>query len=400
MFVIDFETPPGSNLAYTRAKAQEAARIARKQPEVAYTYTSVAAQGDAVDEGTRVREADAQGQPRSRTQAQVVADIRRELQTLTGITASISVGFNPGEKQIQLQVRGAGCARADAGGRGRGGRDAAGARGRGRRARPPRARSRSWTSRWTAAWRARWASRWARWRRRCGRRLPASTSATGSTRRARRATSRCASRRSRALSWPTSNRCRSSSAGPKGVTSVPLGQVARVTPVDRPRAHRSPEPRPRGQRGGQHPGPPALGGRGRRAWRGSRPECDVPRGLCPEPGRRIARTRRRSSRADVHRPRRRRDADVLRAGGAVRVVPRAAGDHAVAAAVAHRRDAGAARHRQAARDHEHDRRHPAGGHRGQERDPADRLREVVRGGRSGPARGADPRRAACGCGRF
>ena len=39
MFVVDFETPPGSNLAYTRAKAQEAARIARKQPEVAYTYT-------------------------------------------------------------------------------------------------------------------------------------------------------------------------------------------------------------------------------------------------------------------------------------------------------------------------------------------------------------------------
>ena len=52
MFVVDFETPPGSNLAYTRAKAQEAARIARRQPEVAYTYTAVAAQGDAVDEGT------------------------------------------------------------------------------------------------------------------------------------------------------------------------------------------------------------------------------------------------------------------------------------------------------------------------------------------------------------
>ena len=52
MFLIDFETPPGSNLAYTRAKAQDAARIARKQPEVAYTYTSVSAQGDAVDEGT------------------------------------------------------------------------------------------------------------------------------------------------------------------------------------------------------------------------------------------------------------------------------------------------------------------------------------------------------------
>ena len=44
MFVIDFRTPPGSNLAYTRAKATEAARIARKQPEVTSTYTSVSTQ--------------------------------------------------------------------------------------------------------------------------------------------------------------------------------------------------------------------------------------------------------------------------------------------------------------------------------------------------------------------
>jgi HAE1 family hydrophobic/amphiphilic exporter-1 len=105
MFLIDFETPPGSNLAYTRAKAQDAARIARKQPEVAYTYTSVSAQGDAVDEGTLFVRLTPRS-TRSRNQAQVVNDIRRELQSLTGISASISTGWNPGEKQIQLQVRG------------------------------------------------------------------------------------------------------------------------------------------------------------------------------------------------------------------------------------------------------------------------------------------------------
>ena len=43
--------------------------------------------------------------------------------------------------------------------------------------------------------------------------------------------------------------------------------------------------------------------------------------------------------ADAARDRRRGDADVLRAGGAVRVVPRTVLDPAVAAAVAHRRDA-------------------------------------------------------------
>jgi len=105
MFVVDFETPPGSNLAYTRAKAQEAARIARKQPEVAYTYTAVAAQGDAVDEGTVFVKLTPKAS-RERAQSLVVADIRRDLQKLNGFTSSISVGFNPGEKQIQLQIHG------------------------------------------------------------------------------------------------------------------------------------------------------------------------------------------------------------------------------------------------------------------------------------------------------
>ena len=46
------ETPPGSNLAYTQLKAQEVATIARSLPEVAYTYTSIGGQTEAVDEGT------------------------------------------------------------------------------------------------------------------------------------------------------------------------------------------------------------------------------------------------------------------------------------------------------------------------------------------------------------
>ncbi len=105
MFIIDFRTPPGSNLAYTRAKATEAARIARKRPEVTYTYTSVSTQSDSVDEGkVFVKLLPKAG--RTRKQSAVINDIRRELQTLGGITASISTGFNQGEKQIQLQVRG------------------------------------------------------------------------------------------------------------------------------------------------------------------------------------------------------------------------------------------------------------------------------------------------------
>ena len=104
-FAIDLETPPGSNLAYTEVKAQEVSRIARMRPEVMYVYTSIGGQGDAVDEG-RVYVKLKPKHERTRAQAAIVADIRSDLVRLAGITASISTGFNPGEKQIQLQVKG------------------------------------------------------------------------------------------------------------------------------------------------------------------------------------------------------------------------------------------------------------------------------------------------------
>jgi HAE1 family hydrophobic/amphiphilic exporter-1 len=104
-FTIDIETPPGSNLAYSRLKAEEVSRIARRRPEVAYVYTAVGGQGDAVDEGVVFVKLVPKAE-RSRTQAQVVSDIRSDVVKLGGLTASISTGFNPGQKQIQLQVRG------------------------------------------------------------------------------------------------------------------------------------------------------------------------------------------------------------------------------------------------------------------------------------------------------
>jgi len=104
-FAIDIETPPGSNLAYTQLKAQEVSRIARMRPEVMYVYTSIGGQGDAVDEG-RVYVKLKPKHERTRPQAAIVADIRSDLVRLGGLTSSISTGFNPGEKQFQLQVKG------------------------------------------------------------------------------------------------------------------------------------------------------------------------------------------------------------------------------------------------------------------------------------------------------
>ena len=104
-FSVSLEAPAGSNLAYTRLKAEEVARVARTRPEVAYVYVSVGGQGEAVDEGTVFVKLVPKAE-RARSQAAVVADIRGDLVRLGGVETSISTGFNQGEKQIQLQLRG------------------------------------------------------------------------------------------------------------------------------------------------------------------------------------------------------------------------------------------------------------------------------------------------------
>src|SRR5687768_13367968 len=98
-FNIALETPPGSNLAYTRLKAEEAARLARERPEVAYTYTAIGGRGEAVDEGTVFVKLTPKDE-RERHQSEVTAELRRELGRLAGVTASIATGFGDGRKQI------------------------------------------------------------------------------------------------------------------------------------------------------------------------------------------------------------------------------------------------------------------------------------------------------------
>ena len=104
-FNIALETPPGSNLAYTRVKAAEAARRAREKPEVAYTYTTIGGRGEAVDEATVFVKLTPKHE-RARHQSDVSAELRRELAQVAGVTASISTGFGDGRKQIQLQLQG------------------------------------------------------------------------------------------------------------------------------------------------------------------------------------------------------------------------------------------------------------------------------------------------------
>ena len=104
-FLINIETPPGSNIDYTKLKAEEAARLARAIPEVAYTYTTIGGRTEAVDEGIVYVRLTPKSQ-RQRHQETIEAGLRAQLSTLGGVTASIGSGNFENKKQIQLQLQG------------------------------------------------------------------------------------------------------------------------------------------------------------------------------------------------------------------------------------------------------------------------------------------------------
>ncbi|MFI5229239.1 MAG: efflux RND transporter permease subunit [Gemmatimonadales bacterium] len=106
-FIMAIETPPGSNLEYTRLKAEEAANIARSHKEVRYTYTTLgnSATGG-VDEGNIYVRTVPKAE-RGVSVEQLAEELRQETAHLSGMTISVFTSdFNAGFKQIQLQLRG------------------------------------------------------------------------------------------------------------------------------------------------------------------------------------------------------------------------------------------------------------------------------------------------------
>jgi HAE1 family hydrophobic/amphiphilic exporter-1 len=106
-FTIALETPPGSNLSYTRLKAQEAARLVRAHPEVRYTYTTLGGGASGtVDEGNIYVRLRPKGE-RSVSAEQFAQVIRDEMKNVAGVTLSVFTSdFGGGFKQLQFQLRG------------------------------------------------------------------------------------------------------------------------------------------------------------------------------------------------------------------------------------------------------------------------------------------------------
>ena len=106
-FNVAVETPPGSNLEYTRVKAEELVRMIHRHPEVKYTYTTLGGgQSGTVDIGNiyvRLIPMD----ERAMDVDSLAQIVRVETANVGGVTASVfTSGFAGNMKQIQIQLRG------------------------------------------------------------------------------------------------------------------------------------------------------------------------------------------------------------------------------------------------------------------------------------------------------
>jgi HAE1 family hydrophobic/amphiphilic exporter-1 len=112
--IIQVETPPGSNLEYTKLKSEEAARIARAHPEVRYTFTTIGA-GQGLDPSEALGAVDLGSvyvrmtpkATRSITQDRFGAVLRDEVRQIGGASVAVfTSGFGGAIKQVQLELRG------------------------------------------------------------------------------------------------------------------------------------------------------------------------------------------------------------------------------------------------------------------------------------------------------
>ncbi|MEO7965066.1 MAG: efflux RND transporter permease subunit, partial [Gemmatimonadaceae bacterium] len=101
------ETPPGSNLEYTRLKTAEAVAIVRAHPEVRYTYATLGGGTTSpVDEGNVFIRMTPK-EKRALSADNFASTLRDEMTRVSGATISVFTNdFGGGRKQLQMQVRG------------------------------------------------------------------------------------------------------------------------------------------------------------------------------------------------------------------------------------------------------------------------------------------------------
>ena len=102
-FSVHLETTPGSSIAYTREKALAAVAMARKNPEVRFTYTVIGDGDGEVDEAEIFVPLTRRDQ-RERSQNAIANSLRNDLAQLGGVTMSVDEGSE--QKPIQVRLTG------------------------------------------------------------------------------------------------------------------------------------------------------------------------------------------------------------------------------------------------------------------------------------------------------
>jgi HAE1 family hydrophobic/amphiphilic exporter-1 len=105
--IIAVETPPGSNMAYTRLKAQEAARITRAHPEVQYTYTTLGGGASGTVDVGNIYVRMVPKNQRAKSAEEFATGLRAEMNRVAGVTLAVFTSdFGGGQKQLQFQLKG------------------------------------------------------------------------------------------------------------------------------------------------------------------------------------------------------------------------------------------------------------------------------------------------------
>jgi HAE1 family hydrophobic/amphiphilic exporter-1 len=103
-FVVQFQTPEGSSLAYTREKAEQMERLLRGEDGVAYTFVTVGAGATGTVTSGEVYVRLEPPDERERSQQELMVVAREKMGTVFGVRASVLVPAGVGGAQAPLQV--------------------------------------------------------------------------------------------------------------------------------------------------------------------------------------------------------------------------------------------------------------------------------------------------------
>ncbi|HEX9562441.1 MAG TPA: efflux RND transporter permease subunit [Gemmatimonadaceae bacterium] len=107
-FVVQFESPEGSSLAYTREKAEHIDQMLRADAGVDYTFTTIGSGATGTVKSGEIYVRLTPVHDRDRSQQEMMAQTRRKLATVFGVRSSVlvSAGIGGAQAPLQVEIRG------------------------------------------------------------------------------------------------------------------------------------------------------------------------------------------------------------------------------------------------------------------------------------------------------